>query len=124
MNKQKNTSAARDSKDNIAPTSHGDALRAFYGRMSATTSQDHPWMLEFAGIIAAHEDAGTEQDGKLDAVDNITLATETLDALLSLALQVCSDRGNIDNAASAIRAARRYVVDINETAAFMTGAAA
>jgi hypothetical protein len=122
MNKQKNTSAARDSKDNISPTSHGDALRAFYGRMSATNGPDHPHMLEFAGIIAALEDSESSVS-ILSGVDKIDLAIEVIDDLLKLAFAKCAAVDNMGEAQSAILAARRYACDIREqTAVIATGA--
>ena len=123
MNKQNINSKSTTGQDISDATITGakgiaDQLSTLDAQMSASGfGADQPWRVQLAAAITA-------EDGQLDAIDDITLATETLDALLTLALQVCSERGNIDKAASAIRAARRYVVDINETAAFMTGAAA
>lgn len=123
MNKQKSNTVKTNLKDNIAPISHGDALRAFYGRMAATQGPDHPWMLEFAGIIAAHEDAATSDD-ILDGVDKIDLAVEILDDLLQLAFAKCAGIDNAGAAQSAIMAARRYAGDIRvQTAIVAAGAA-
>lgn len=111
MNKQKNISVEQNCKENTSGISHGDALRGFYNRLTATQGPDHPHMLELAGIIAAHEDA-EHCDSK---VDNINHAVEILDDLLLLARDAVAQLGSPgDKVESAIVAARRFVGDIRE----------
>jgi hypothetical protein len=122
MNKQKSNTVGTNSKDNIAPASHGDALRAFYARMASTNGPDHPWMLEFAGIIATHEDSDPN-DAILSGVDKIDLSIEIMDDLLKLAFDKCAATDNMGAAQSAIVAARRYACDIREQTAVIANGA-
>jgi hypothetical protein len=123
-NMKNHIAAAQDCKDNIVSKSHDYALGAFYKRIAATNGPDHPWTLELAGIIAAHEDAAGNSD-LLDGVDKIDLAVDILDDLLTLALTKCAAVDYLGEAQSAIRAARRYAGDIREqTAVIGTGAQA
>ena len=124
MSKQKNISVVQNSKENTSPIPHGDALRALYGRMAGTHGADNPLMIEFAGIIAGHEDADGNDD-ILNAVDKIDLSVEILDDLLKLVLVRCAAVDNLGEAQSAIMAARRYAGDIRQhTAVIATGARA
>lgn len=120
---KKHIAIATECKDNIAQASHGDALRAFYGRMASSQGPDHPWMLELAGIICAHEDAESENE-ILIAIDKIDLAIEIIDDLMKLAFAKCAAVDNMGEAQSAILAARRYARDVREQTAFISAGAA
>jgi hypothetical protein len=88
------------------------ALKTLDAQMSASGyASDHPWRRQLSSVIAAPVAAGPDIE---DEIDLITLSTETLNGLLSLALRVCADAGNVDNATAALLAARRYVEDIND----------
>ena len=112
-----NTTLPNTQKENET-TPAGRLLSALDAQMAASgMDADHPWRKQLAEVIST-------EIGVADEIDNITATTGTLDALLRLSLQECGEAGRDEKIGAAIRAARRYVGDINDYAAQMAGASA
>jgi hypothetical protein len=93
---------------------HAVTLKRLGDNMAATgMDPDHPWMLAIATALNGDEPI-------FDAVDDIDRAAGIIDDLLGLAVAQCSSE---NEAGSAIRAARRYLVDISVATTFISGAA-
>ena len=106
-------SAGTESRAVVAPSAC-DTLRKLDGYLAASDyDPSHPWRIEIAVTVAGAVDKPALGETFADEIDNITGATEILDDLLRLALQTCVAAGNCGEAESAIRAARRYIGDVN-----------
>ena len=81
--------------------------------VAAGYNADHPWRVE----IASAGDAA-------DCVEDILCATSVLSDLLTLAMQECGSTCAPGNAEAALRAARRYIEDVNAIANRLLGSAA
>lgn len=98
---------------------HAATLARLDGYMAATgMDADHPWRAEIAAALAVPP---ADTDSILDLVDSIDMAAGIIDDVLGLAVMQCSSENEVG---SAIRAARRYLVDIGTATAHIAGAAA
>jgi hypothetical protein len=97
---------------------HAATLVKLDGYMAAAGyGADHPWRAEIAAALAAPP---VDTDSILDLVDSIDLAAGIVDDLLELAKGQCGAENEVS---SAIRAARRYLVDIGVATTAIAGAA-
>jgi hypothetical protein len=91
---------------------HAVTLKRLGDNMAATgMDPDHPWMMQIATALCGDEPV-------LDAVDDIDRAAGIIGDLIKLALTQCGDTGE---AGSALRAARRYIADIGDATATISG---